>query len=213
MNVVYYAVLGLAKSNKLMKPNISNTKMVLIIFALLMFTGCSGRIIPPPTPEIPRAVFVLDHGHHSSLVIEDKQGEMTRYSYGDWQYYAEGKTGLWSGLRAMFIPTKAALGRKQLSGPATLESIQKQMRIVVVSAVPLEAEATAVDALQAKLESIYQQNRASKIYRPDFDLEFVHYPSPYSILHNSNQVNGQWLAELGSNIKGWPLLSNWKIQP
>ena len=196
-----------------MKTDISNPKLVLIIFAVLMLSGCSGRIIPPPSPDIPRSVFVLDHGHHSSLVIEDKQGEMTRYSYGDWRYYAEGKTGFWSGLRAIFVPTKATLGRKQLSGPATLQSIEKQMRIAVVGAVPLEAEASAVDALQDKLESIYQQDRTSKIYRPDFDLDFVRYPTPYSILHNSNQVTGQWLTELGSEIEGWPLLSHWQVKP
>lgn len=180
---------------------------------MLMLSGCSGRITPPNIPQTSRAVFVLDHGQHSSLVIEDKQGGLARYSYGDWRYYAEGKTGIWSGLRAMFAPTKAGLGRKQLSGPATLENIQKQLRIAVVQAVPLQAEAFAVDALQDKLETIYLQNQDSKIYRQDYDLEFVHHPMTYSVRHNSNQVIGQWLTELGSEIHGWPLFSNWQVQP
>lgn len=34
----------------------------------------------------------------------------------------------------------------------------------------------------------------------------------YSLRHNSNQVIGQWLTELGSEIRGWPLLSNWQLQ-
>lgn len=178
-----------------------------------MLSGCSGRITPPKSPEIPRAVFVLDHGQHSSLIIEDKQGDLARYSYGDWRYYAEGKTGIFSGVRAIFVPTKAALGRKQLSGPATPENIHEQVKIAVLTIVSLEAEASAVDALQQKLDTVYQQNQASRIYRQDFDLEFVHYPMTYSVLNNSNQVIGQWLTELGSEIEGWPLLSNWQVNP
>lgn len=185
--------------------------LILVVFISLILSGCSGRITPPTTPETPRSVFVLDHGQHSSLVIEDKHGNLARYSYGDWRYYAEGETSFWSGLRAMFAPTKAALGRKHLSGPATLENVQKQVRIVVINTVPLEAEASAVDALQYKLETIYLQNQYSKIYRQDYDLEFVHYPLDYSVRHNSNQVIGLWLTELGSDIHGWPLLSNWRL--
>ena len=185
----------------------------LIIPIILILSGCSGRITPPKSPEIPRAVFVLDHGQHSSLIIEDKQGDLARYSYGDWRYYAEGKTGIFSGVRAIFVPTKAALGRKQLSGPATPENIHEQVKIAVLSIVSLEAEASAVDALQQKLDTVYQQNQASRIYRQDFDLEFVHYPMTYSVLNNSNQVIGQWLTELGSEIEGWPLLSNWQVNP
>ena len=111
------------------------------------------------------------------------------------------------------MPTKAALGRKQLSGPATPENIHEQVKIAVLTIVSLEAEATAVDALQQKLDTVYQQNQASRIYRQDFDLEFVHYPMTYSVLNNSNQVIGQWLTELGSEIEGWPLLSNWQVNP
>jgi len=195
------------------KNRIKTIYLLLVMTFTLILSGCSGRITPPQIPETPRAVFVLDHGQHSSLVIEDKHGNLARYSYGDWRYYAEGKTGLWSGLRAIFTPTKAALGRKQLSGPATLENVQKQVRIVVVNAVPLEAEAAAVDALQYQLETIYIQNQDSKIYRRDYDLEFVRHPKTYSVRHNSNQVIGQWLTELGSEVHGWPLLSNWRIQP
>ncbi|ODN67261.1 hypothetical protein [Methylophaga muralis] len=186
--------------------------LILVVCISLILSGCSGRITPPTTPETPRAVFVLDHGQHSSLVIEDKHGNMARYSYGDWRYYAEGKTSFWSGLRAVFAPTKAALGRKQLSGPATLENVYKQVRISVIKAVPLEAEASAVDALQYKLETIYLQNQDSKIYRQDYDLEFVHHPMAYSVRHNSNQIIGQWLTELGSEIHGWQLLSNWQVR-
>jgi hypothetical protein len=197
----------------MLKTHLSSYWLIVMGFSIVLLSGCSGRIIPPPSPETPRAVFVLDHGQHSSLVIEDKQGALTRYSYGDWRYYAEGRTGFWSGLRALLIPTQAALGRKQLSGPATLDNVHQQVKIAVIKTVSLKAEATVVDDLQRQLDFIYQQNQHAKQYRVDFDLEFVHHPMPYSIRHNSNQVIGQWLTTLGSEIHGWPLLSNWTIQP
>ncbi|WP_292353856.1 MULTISPECIES: hypothetical protein [unclassified Methylophaga] len=187
--------------------------LILFMPIMLMLNGCSGRIIPPQPPESPRAVFVLDHGHHSSLIIEDKQGDMTRYSYGDWRYYAEGNTGIWSGLRALFVPTQAGLGRKQLSGPASIENIHNQITVVIANAVSIEAEAKAVDDLQLKLEKIYRQNQGQQIYHGTFDLYFVPYPKPYSFWHNSNHMLGQWLSELGTDIHGWPLFSNWQLQP
>lgn len=187
-------------------------KLSLIVTLAVILSGCSGRIVPPPAPETPRAVFILNHGQHSSMVLEDKQGNLMRYSYGDWRYYAEGNTGFWSGLRAIFFPTKAALGRKALAGPATLENVQQQVIIPTKNVLSLQAEAAAVDALKQKLDAIYQQNQKSKRYRPDYDLDFVHHPMTYSLRHNSNQVIGQWLTELGSEIRGWPLLSNWQLQ-
>lgn len=187
--------------------------LILIIFASLIGSGCSGRITPPHPPEIPRTVFILDHGHHSSLIIEDKQGDIARYSYGDWQYYAEGKTGFWSGLRALLTPTKAGLGRKQLAGPATIENVRNQLKVAIANAISIEVEAKAVDDLQLKIEKIYRQNQGQQIYHGTFDLYFVPYPKPYSFWHNSNHMLGHWLSELGNDIDGWPLFSNWQLQP
>lgn len=183
------------------------------LFGLLfLISACSGKITPPHEPESARQVFVLNHGRHSSLVLEGADGDLRRYSYGDWRFYAEGKTGFFSGLRALFMPTKSALGRRELSGPATLDNVTQQINILVLNSVTLDAEAFKVDQLTAELEKIYQQNIASKIYRPDFDLDFVHHPNTYHTFHNSNQIIGQWLRQLGSEIHGWPLLSDWQIQ-
>ena len=216
MSVVYCVVSGSVKSNNSLTGIVAVSRsglLLLLVTVALLLSGCSGRITPPMTPEIPRMVFVVDHGQHSSLIIENRQGDITRYSYGDWHYYAKGQTSILSGLRAVLIPGQSALGRKQLAGPASVENIQKQLRIAVVNVISFTAEASAVDNLQQKLESIYQQHQTSRIYRKDYDLDFVHHPKPYSLRHNSNQVVGQWLSELGGEVHGWPLLSNWKIEP
>jgi len=187
-------------------------KLISLFGLVLLLSACSGKITPPPEPEVSRQVFVLNHGRHSSLVLEGADGDLKRYSYGDWRFYAEGQTSFFSGLRALFVPTKSALGRKELPGPATLDNVIKQVNILIINSVTLNAEAMKVDQLKAELDNIYQQNQASKIYRPDFDLYFVHHPNQYHTFHNSNQIIGIWLNQLGSEIHGWPLLSDWQLQ-
>lgn len=187
---------------------LKHTIVLLLMSALL---GCSAKIVPPDDAKVMRQVWVLNHGRHSSLILQKADGDLMRYSYGDWRFYAQGKTSLFSGLRAISVPTKAALGRKQLFGPATLDRVKQQLSIAVVDAVSIQADADQVEQLQQQLESIYRHNRSAMIYRQAYDLKFVPHPDRYHLLHNSNQVVGQWLIELGSEIRGWPLLSDWQV--
>lgn len=187
-------------------------RLLILSSILLILAGCSARITPPATPETPRSIFILDHGKHSSLVLSQANGDLIRYSYGDWRYYAQAQTGLFSGFRAIALPSKAALGRRELPGPATAENVQQQVKVGIENMLSLEAEAEAVDRLLEQLQHKFDASRDSLLYRPEYDLEFVQHPVNYTFRHNSNRVLGDWLKELGSDIHGWPLLSDWKLQ-
>lgn len=180
-------------------------------FALFL-GGCATGIVPPPEPLRPAGVGVLDHGRHSSLVVELPGEGMLRYSYGDWGWYALGRTGVAEGSAALLWPTQGALGRRQLPGPFAPEVVVAQVRVPSEHAVWFAAEAAAVRRLAARLDSIFEANRGTLIYNPGADLEFVHHPEPYWALHNSNQRVAEWVTALGARVEGPAVLSVWELR-
>jgi len=168
-------------------------------------------VVPPAAPENARSVFLLEHGQHASLVLPGKYKGVVRYSYGDWDYYALGRKGISSGLRALQGPTLAGLGRRELAGPATEEGVRASVRVGILAAHELKVPALAIEDLRARLDGIYEANKSSVIYNSQIDLEFVHHPVPYSSEHNSNRVVADWLRALGCTVEGPTFVPNWKI--
>ena len=186
---------------------------ILVLLLLLpLLGGCSATLTTPPPAVEPRAVFLLDHGRHSSLVLARADGGMVRYSYGDWRYYAHGQTSLWSSSRALLVPSRAALGRRELVGPAEEAFVLAQVRVVIERLIPLELEARRVDELITELDGVFFRQREQMHYREDYDLELVPYPRNYTLTHNSNRVVADWLRYLGVGVTGSALLSSWRVE-
>lgn len=185
--------------------------ILVLICGVGLLTSCSAEIVGSEPPTSPRAVFVLDHGRHSSLVLSREDGSLLRYSYGDWRYYAEGETDLIRMLHALFVPSQGAFGRRELPGPAVELALQQQLRVPVSGILSLFAEAEAVDRLQRELDALFWANQSSLVYRGDYDLEFVRHPQVYSARYHSNQAVADWLQALGFELKGYPFLSDWRL--
>src|SRR5688572_33154323 len=77
---------------------------------LVMLAGCSTTVVTPAAPLEPVTAFLLDHGSTSSLVMPTADGNMVRYVYGDWNWYALRNTGIIDGLRALLGPSQGTLG-------------------------------------------------------------------------------------------------------
>lgn len=182
-----------------------------MVFAFLALPGCATTIYPPTTVAAPAKVAVLDHGRHASLVVEvPGEPRMVRYSYGDWAWYAFQQTGVIEATDAMIWPSQAALGRRELIGAPTPESVARGVRVAIEDAIFIEVEASAARDLIARLDGIYAANLATRIYNDAYDLEFVHHPDEYWVFHNSNQMVAKWLALLGCEVAGPAILSNWR---
>ncbi|MEE4135400.1 MAG: hypothetical protein V2I32_04930 [Desulforhopalus sp.] len=177
----------------------------------MLLGGCSTAVLAPPPPEEPRPVFLLDHGHHSSLVLTTASDEMIRYSYGDWRFYALGDSGSWQGVRAVLQPTPAGLGRKALPGPPTKENVLRQVLVGIEQLFTLQAESAAVDTLQESLDLLYARGTDTLVYNPTFDLEFVRHPRDYTLAYNSNTAVTEWLTSLDCTVSGRPILANWQL--
>jgi hypothetical protein len=179
----------------------------------LLLNACTTAIVPPATPNEPQPVFLLDHGRHASLVLQGPDGRVVRYSYGDWRYYAQIETGVSEASAAILWPTRAGLGRRQLRGPAAATTVRGQLRVGVERLYELSVDAGRIETLRTRLDSIYEANLETRIYNAAYDLEFVHHPSAYWALHNSNEVVALWLKELGCRVRRPVLFSNWTVEP
>src|SRR5688572_6361433 len=97
---------------------------VSIVLAALLCAGCATTVVPPVSPPQPVEVFILDHGRTTSLVLPTPEARMTRYAYGDWNWYALGMQSVADGLRALAGPNPAAFGRQDLPGPARADTLR-----------------------------------------------------------------------------------------
>jgi hypothetical protein len=185
--------------------------LALAVASPLLLLACATTVFPPERVTDPAQVGVLDHGHHSSLIMEVQGGRMRRYSYGDWRWYALRQTGPAEASSALFWPSQAALGRKALPGPFSPMAVAQEVKVPIEHALYLTVETRDVQRLVNHLDRIFDENMESRVYNPAYDLEFVHHPHPYTMLHNSNRVVGEWLERLECRLEGSTLFSIWRL--
>lgn len=183
--------------------------------AALVFlaAGCTTTIIPPAQPDQPISVYLLDHGRTPSLVLPSADGGMTRYAYGDWNWYALRNTGPVAGARALFLPTQGALGRQELSGPPVEASLPQGLGSDAwVNLHPITVGLSDVEQLRARLDREHSEGAKVALVE-SFNMEFVPHPLRYTWFRNSNHVVAAWLRELGCETEGLAFHSRWKVKP
>lgn len=183
------------------------------MLAAIMLGACTTVVIPPSAPTEPVSVFLIDHGRHSSLLLPTEAGGAVRYSYGDWAYYVEDRTGALSGLRAVFLPSRASLGRQDLLHAPDASRLAEQIGLLIVDAHEIRVASADVARLHGQLTSLFAASPHEPVQAVRNPSRFVEHPLRYSLLHNSNHVVGQWLTELGCTVIGYPLLPTWRIEP
>lgn len=183
-----------------------------IMILLLFLSACTTTIYPPRHVADPVRAAVLDHGRHASLVVEvPGRPAMIRYAYGEWDWYALRQIGAAEAISAVFWPTQGALGRKELPGTPSPDTVAREVRDGIENAVYFNVEADAARSLIARLDRTFSENISTRIYNEPYDLEFVQAPESYWLFHNSNFVVGRWLEELRCRIEGPTYLSDWRL--
>lgn len=180
--------------------------------AVLCVTSCLTTSLEPPRhPEDPRAVFLVDHGRHSSVVIATDSGDLVRYAYGDWRYYADQDTSLRSGARALFWPTAGALARGELAGPPDALVLRGQLRVGVEDIYALDVAGVDADRVRGQLDDLHERGIGEHQYVAAYDMVFSPHPEPYTWANNSATMIARWLDDLGVNVEGWAVVALWEV--
>lgn len=188
--------------------------MVPLLLLALLLCGCSA-VVTRPSPDAGddlRPVFLLDHGRHASLVLTRPDHSLVRYAFGDWAWYAEGRSGAGPAVTALLVPSRSALGRRELAPISDEADLQRRIRVGIEAIHTLSVAADRIDALDQDLSRWFEEGAAERLLNPRFDLEFVPGPRPYSLGDNSNHRVAEWLEALGVEVRGNPMLGHWRLQ-
>jgi hypothetical protein len=188
--------------------------LLLAIVTIALSVSCTTVVRPPAAPATPEQVILISHGWSSSLIMRDQQGTAFRWAYGDWRYYALGQQGPFETIAAMLWPTPAALGRQTVeAAPEAPWEVISRLGIGIDALFELNVEREAVVQLLQRLNDLYAANIDTFHFNPDYRLEFVRHPQPYTLINNSNRMIAEWLRELGCDVRGVPLKARWRVEP
>jgi hypothetical protein len=183
-----------------------------VLFCALGLQACTTLITPRSAPSDPVNVFIVDHGRTSSLVVPAPDGDLLRYAYGDWNWYALGRTTIWRGIAALLWPTQSGLGRGDLKGPGTIARVRQQIPFAEhIYSLPVER--ADLLTFERKMETLYDSRRDTEVSNPSVGLSFVHHPRPYTYFWNSNHAVASWARELGCTTRGLSFGANWQVAP
>jgi hypothetical protein len=184
--------------------------LILSAAAAALIAGCGATVIPPRDPPEPVRAYLADYGRHSSILLPTNDGRaLHEYAFGDWDWFAAGRTSLLNGLDAMFASDGSALGRRSVAvGP---DPSRLADRVGADRLLAFEAPRAKVVALETELDARYRRNFDSHVYNPDANLAFVHDDERYSFWHNCNHVTAEWLEALGCEVRGSRITSRFKF--
>jgi hypothetical protein len=183
--------------------------MVGLLLALAL-PGCATRVVPPPHPQNPLAVYIADYGRHSSILLPTTEGQLIEYAYGDWEYFALNKYRWYIGASALFYSEGSGLGRRVLPNPNDEESLRRLIDSKRI--IRIETDRRKVLELLNELDERFNSRIDTLVHPADQPLYFVKDDSHYGMFHTCNQATADWLTKLGCEVQGWPVvLSNFEV--
>ena len=180
---------------------------------LLLVAGCAPTIIPPASIQNPVLVAVADNGRHTSLILPAANRGLIEFAWGDYPWFAANHNSSGDGFNALFFSKGSTLGVRWYS-EASMESdllaLTQAKRVM-----KFNADATKTFALRDQLTAQFESGaKGGKTYNDVSHMYFVHDDAEhYWLGHNCNHVTARWLREMGCEVHGMVLESNFKVKP
>lgn len=176
-------------------------KAVYLFLTCILITSCSTTFKLPDSTSPSVEVYLLKYstwGHHSLAFYDD--GELTEFTYGDWELFALNKRDGWTAWKNMTFATQGTLGRKIVSwspGKPICENFNG-----CDAAVAFQAPKNKVTDLFTRLQQRYINNSDSEIFNHEEGVYFVKYDRSYWGFYNCNHQIADWLEQLGGEVSG-----------
>ncbi len=191
-------------------PSVAKKTSPFLLVALLLLPGCAWTVRAPSAVADPVPVWITEYGKHCRVALPAADSTFTEYGFGEWHYYALEERGWLSTLRAGAGFGSGAFSRRTLRpaadgtlGPRQTGGTRSER---------LEVERSAADALRRELDDRWARNQGDVRIRQADAVPVSRDPAGYHLFDNSNHATAKWLRRLGCEVRGFPLMANFRVE-
>jgi len=185
-------------------------KKILPIFLAVILPGCAWTVRAPSAVADPVPVWITQYGKHCRVALPAGPSKFTEYGFGEWHFYALEERSLFSTLRAGAGFGSGAFSRRMLTsapdgtiGPRQTGGTRSER---------IQVERTQADSLRRELDARWQRNQGDVRIRQVDAVPVSRDPARYHVFDNSNHATAKWLRRLGCEIRGFPLMANFRVK-
>jgi len=183
---------------------------VALLPGLVTLSACqSWKITPPSDVQNPARVFLNDYGKHTTVAFPAGTKTYVEFGFGEWHFYGREQQGVGSALRAIGGAGRGALSRREITtehhddeGFARASGSSRSVGI--------DVETTGMQDLKLLLEERWHK-APERVVRGHDHIEVRQTPGGYHLFRNSNAVSAGWLREMGADVQGNPVWSNFEV--
>lgn len=176
----------------------------------LLLPGCAWTVRPPANIADPVPIWITEYGKHCRVALPAGDSSFTEYGFGEWNFYGREQRGWLSTLRAGAGLGAGAFSRRTLTpdpdgilGPRQTGGTRSER---------VQVERAQADTLRRELDARWNRNRGNVRIRQVDGVPVSRDPACYHVFHNSNHATADWLGELGCQVRGFPLFSNFRVE-
>lgn len=180
------------------------------VLIALILPGCAWTVRPPADVADPVPVWITEYGKHCRMALPSGPSKFTEYGFGEWHFYGLEERNIFSILRAGTGFGRGAFSRRELSaapggtlGPWQTGGTRSER---------IQVERSLADSLRRELDARWQANRGDVRIRQWDGVPVSRDSSPYNLFDNSNHATARWLRRLGCEVRGFPLMANFRVE-
>jgi len=177
---------------------------------LCLLPGCAWTVRAPSAVADPVPVWITEYGRHCRVALPAGPSKFTEYGFGEWHFYALEERGIFSILRAGTGFGSGAFSRRELTpapdgtiGPWQTGGTRSER---------VQVERARAEALRRELDARWQSNQGQVRVRRWDGVPVSRDPARYHLFDNSNHATARWLKQLGCEIRGFPLMANFRVE-
>jgi hypothetical protein len=185
-------------------------KKNLVVLLAVLLPGCAWTVRAPSNIADPVPAWITEYGKHCRVALPAGPSKFTEYGFGEWHFYALEDRGLFSILRAGTGFGRGAFSRRTLTaasdgtlGPRQTGGTRSEL---------VQVERSQADSLRRELDARWERNQGDVRIRQWDGVPVSRDPEGYHLFSNSNHATARWLQRLGCDVRGFPLMANFRVE-